>query len=592
MESAQGSAAGGAKAPSTTAERVPIYDSFDFLRGYLGNSTDPIVVDAMPWDNSSLNFHEFLQPGGGTTFWDYWPDTESWNSSNHLWRDADGNWRPFTTETVKDSNGQDVVAYVLVDRPGPGVMDKLWFTHDAVHAVFGFLHFAEPAELADWGNLARLGNLRIQVDDRIAYDGPIINWFNGDAQHLTPALQEILVWRYRQFGSSGIILPVPYETHIKVSVYGGEDKPKWFMATGMTFPKGTYVKSYDVQDLPIDQMDALAENIIHPEDYIKSLPNQRSMDRTLAASNPLTITFQGAGTLGAMQIRLPKQSELTHLSLKVLYGNEPGIDLPLLAFFSEPGHVSLHHSAPIGLIESGDSYVLYSNLPMPYQKGMTIQISTDSKTPVSLNVQLATLDQTFDTQLRTLYDSGQQLQVFGPDYELHIDGNGKLVGLVLQTFGSDISKVPRIRSKPKEDDPEKRAWPMGYLEGNLTLSDGEGNQRFYSGQEDWAEGGFYFNIGFTSVSGGGNRPFAGILRYQQADAGYATLFRYFNDLSAFPFKNGLDLSFGHGTWNNNFSVTYAATVLYYRQVPGMSVEQLPASDHITIRKQSDGQSRP
>jgi hypothetical protein len=339
-------------------------------------------------------------------------------------------------------------------------------------------------------------------------------------------------------------------------------------------------------------MDDLAQNIMHPEDYVKTLPNPRSIDWTLSASNPMTLSFQGTGTVGAIQLKLPKQSDLTRLRLKVLYGDEVGIDLPLLAFFSEPGHVSLHHSTPIGLIQSADTYVFYSNLPMPYQKGMTIQVSSDSKTPVSMNVQLATLDQTFDTQLRALYDSGQQLQVFGPNYELHVNGTGKLVGLVLQTFGSDIANVPRIRSTGQDEDPDKRAWSMGYLEGNLTLSDGAGNQRFYSGQEDWAEGGFYFNIGFTSLSGGGNRPFAGILRYQHADDGYATLFRYFNDMSAFPFKNGLELSFGHGTWNNNFSVTYAATVLYYRQVPGMPAEQLPASDHITVQKQADGTSQP
>ncbi|MBI3741609.1 MAG: hypothetical protein HY257_07630 [Chloroflexi bacterium] len=53
------------------------------------------------------------------------------------------------------------------------------------------------------------------------------------------------------------------------------------------------------------------------------------------------------------------------------------------------------------------------------------------------------------------------------------------------------------------------------------------------------------------------------MRFKDAEDGYATIYRYFNDLSAFRFKNGLTLSFGHGTWRNNFPVTFGSTVLYY-----------------------------
>jgi uncharacterized protein YjbJ (UPF0337 family) len=87
-------------------------------------------------------------------------------------------------------------------------------------------------------------------------------------------------------------------------------------------------------------------------------------------------------------------------------------------------------------------------------------------------------------------------------------------------------------------------------------------QRRRRGHEDWVDGGYYFNSGYTAPSGGGNRPFGGVLRYREGDDGYATLFRYFNDLSAFRFKSDLHLMFGHGTWKNNFPVKYGATVYY------------------------------
>jgi hypothetical protein len=169
----------------------------------------------------------------------------------------------------------------------------------------------------------------------------------------------------------------------------------------------------------------------------------------------------------------------------------------------------------------------------------------------------------------------------GPDFKVDIDGSGKLVGLVLATKDQQYDLVPRSKNKETgKEDSDKRIWPMGYLEGNLTISDGQGNRRYYSGQEDWAEGGYYFDSGFTVPAGGANRPFAGVLRYRHGqNEGYATLFRYFNDASAFTFKDGLHLSFGHGTWRNNFPVTYGVTVYYYRSVPEMDATPLPSSDY-------------
>ncbi|HEX7618442.1 MAG TPA: DUF2961 domain-containing protein, partial [Verrucomicrobiae bacterium] len=106
---------------------------------------------------------------------------------------------------------------------------------------------------------------------------------------------------------------------------------------------------------------------------------------------------------------------------------------------------------------------------------------------------------------------------------------------------------------------------MGYLEGNLMLLDGAGRNRLFGGHEDWADGGFYFNRGYTNPPGGANRPFGGILRYKDGPDGYATIFRYFDDLSAFQFQDGLQMNLGHGTWNNNFPVKFGVTAYYYEE---------------------------
>lgn len=574
---------------SQGASRVPVYSSYDFMQGYLENETYPILVDGKPWDNGSTNIVQYWQPGGGNSYWDYWNDGEAWDSPNHLWKDDQGTWHRYTKEVVQDGAGRKVTAYVLVDRPGPGVMDKLWFTHDATQAFLGVLSQGntfwptDPPEVTDWGNLARLGNLRIEVDDKRVFDGPIQLWFSGDAQQLTPALRSILVWRYGVFGSDGNIVPIGYQKHLKVLVYGGVNKPKWFMATGLTFSGELRVQAYTgASDLPLEQMNPAAQNVLHPESYLETRAHPQSYQLIVQPGAPLVLEFEGVGTVSALQVKVGKQYDPKQLWLKVQYGEEVGMDLPLLGFFSEPEQVSLHRSTPVGVVNAGDAYLFYSNWPMPYQNGMRI-IFTTSGGPVPITVQLAAKATVYDTQLRAVYTPDQKLQMYGPDYQVHLDGDGKLVGLVLVTKDQQFDAIPQFKDKQTgKEDISRLAWPMGYLEGNLTLTDGTGEMRLYSGLEDWAEGGFYFNSGFTIPRGGSNRPFAGILRYAGGKDGYATLFRYFNDLSAFPFKGGLTLSFGHGTWENNFPVTYGSTVFYYWRVPGANAMRLPASDYVTV----------
>ncbi|MBI5302069.1 MAG: DUF2961 domain-containing protein [Chloroflexi bacterium] len=552
---------------ATPTKAIPVYASLDFLTDYLTNRTRPNILEGKPWINSSINVAQLQEQFNGTTFWDFWGEEEKWETTNHMWQDDDGKWSLYKQETLK-FQGRDVPAYVLVDRKGPGVMDTLWFTHETiifrgdVRNHLNILGKAGLEDMVDWGNLHKLGNLRVEIDDRVAYDGAIREWFSGNAQRLSPDLARMFVWRYGQYGAFGNIIPLPYQTRLKVSVYGGMDKPKWFMATGITLPRETRVKPYSVNDLPREEMAQLAQNVLQPENFITQFPNLQTREHT----TPARIELNGAGTLHALQFTIPKQSDPKQLALRVRYGDEIGIDLPFIAFFTDHDYIVAHRSTPIGVIESRDAYIFYCNFPMPYQTGMTIELTSKSATPITLTARFAASNETANTQLRADYKSNQRLQPFTPDYQVKLPGNGKLVGIVFVTKDQDFKKVP-TRNLPgtNQEDPATHSWPNGYLESNLSLVDGAGNARLYGGDEDWAGGGYYFNLGYTVPSGGGNRPFAGILRYREAEDGYATIYRYFSDLAAFRFKRGLTLSFGHGTWRNNYPVTYGTTVLYYRE---------------------------
>lgn len=553
---------------------LPVYSAFDFLRDYLTNRTYPNIIEGTPWTNNSVNVQQYQQDLGGVTYWDFWSEPENWDSPFYMYQDDEGKWHPYQTATIQNPGGQDVKAYLLVDRKGPGVMDKIWFTEDAVW----MLETPEsrknvgPIENMDnfieWGNLDKLGNFRIEVDDRVAYDGPIEDWFSGKALGLTPDLAQILTWHHQEYGSSGSIIPIPYQKHLRVMVYGGSKKPKWFMATGVRFPETTRVKSFDRSDLPIEQMTRLAVNVLNPEDYISHLDGQRAFNLQASPGTPATIRFNGAGTVDAVQFQVSKKYDPKQLWLQVRYGNDVGIDMPLIAFFGDHTHLVLHRSAPLGIVESPDSFIFYSNLPLAFQNGLTIELENRGSTPIDVNVSIAGSRETANTQLWVLYRETEKLAVYGPDYHVELPGDGKLVGLVLVSEDQGLDEIPRIDDpkNPGAEDPVKRAWAMGYLEGNLLMLDGAGRSRLYGGHEDWADGGFYFNRGYTSPPGGSNRPFGGILRYKDGQDGYATIFRYFNDLSAFRFQNGLQMNLGHGTWGNNFPVKFGVTVYYYKEI--------------------------
>jgi hypothetical protein len=102
----------------TAQKKVPVYHSADFLAGYLSNQASSIIVEGKPWINASTNVAQYQEPLGGNSFWDYWGESEKWDSTNDTWRDDRGAWHLYSkhfTQQMARANGD-----ILVDRDGPG----------------------------------------------------------------------------------------------------------------------------------------------------------------------------------------------------------------------------------------------------------------------------------------------------------------------------------------------------------------------------------------------------------------------------------------------------------------------------------------
>lgn len=571
--------------PAVTRVQNPVY----LLSDYLQNVSYPHVGEARPWTNNSVNVWQYSQQLGGVTFWDYFASKfgqgfeEDWNSARYGWLNDKGEWQTYRTEIIKDTKGQDVVSYVIVDRSGAGAVDKMVFTQYSV----GARPSDSNPDLSEWGYLSHLGRIRIQVDDKVAYDVSIEDWFSGKAVCLPSDLAKLFFWRYHDFGSNGSILPIPYQRRIKISVYGGIEKPKWFAFTGVTLPEGTAVKPISgcLDPATRDSVRSLSPNVTNPESYLDRLGQTgetqdlwpritgKSVADTPSQSNDprSRIEFVGKGTVAALQFRVPKNYDMAALYLKITYGKEVGIDMPFMAFFSDQDRIVKHRSTPIGVVDDpkdSNSYLFYCNYPLPYQNGLVIELTTRSQ-PVNIRTRYARSAEVTNTLFRAVFDdfrSHPLLQPLGPDYTVTLAGNGKLVGVVLaaRDYRFDPKTIP---GPPPDLVHGTGVFPMGYMESNVTLKDGRGVVRIYSGLEDFADGGYDFDS--DKGPGAKNLPFAGVLAFSwlPQETGYFTLFRYFNDLSAFRFNKGLTLSFQHGTWKNNFSLRYGLTAFYYSEIP-------------------------
>jgi len=193
-------------------------------------------------------------------------------------------------------------------------MDKLWFTHDPTNSFMGVL--LQSSIFSGRSILRRSRNGVISPSwatcgfKWTTTSSLTVQSRTGSPEMPIPddTLKQLLVWRYRQFGSNGTMVPIPYQERLKIWVYGGSAKPKWFMATGMSFPPGTRVKPFrgKPDDLPLSEMERLALSILHPESFISAFDNLEERTLNVSADVPGVLSFQGSGTVRHFNSPFPK----------------------------------------------------------------------------------------------------------------------------------------------------------------------------------------------------------------------------------------------------------------------------------------------
>ncbi len=523
--------------------------------------------NARPWLNSTTNiaWHTTL-PWGGVTYADRFYDERPWTSKEHLWQDDQGDWHEY------EKRGDE---YILVKRNGPGVVNRLWFSYDDASQLTDFQKL-DPRNYnyMTWGNLDKLGFLKITIDGQVVFNRPITEYFSGKPFGIPDQIGELINWKVPEMGSVGSLLKLSYAKSVEISVYRGE-QPRFFAIDGLTFPLTTKVIPFTGRPTDYSKLATplLSRIIKNPDVYLNTV-GQKPESRLLKTNTKDgSIDFPGTGTIEAIQLKVPKHVDQGKLTLRIRYGSETAVSMPLIAFFGEKDRLSFHKSFPLSIIEDGDSILYVGNLPLPFDQGMALEVHHADGQRVDIAAQYVRSNRTVPSRLYVDFGSDEKLLANGPNYVRTVVGSGKVVGMVLTT--KDQCQMC-VRREYFDNGIEVVFFPhqFGFLEGNVEIDTGKGTL-IHSSIEDFFNGGIYWNLFHQGVP---NQPYthhSGLLSGQWDGAKpFGTFYRYFHGTDGIEFTNALKVSMQHGVFNNNWPVTYALTIYYYKDSTP-SVQTLP-----------------
>jgi hypothetical protein len=244
------------------------------------------------------------------------------------------------------------------------------------------------------------------------------------------------------------------------------------------------------------------------------------------------------------------------LLLKISFDGEgPAVFCPLGDFFGyawgEPAMRSL-------LIGTNDD-TNYCYLPMPYDRGVSIEIVSERKGPVTLQAEVmhaAVPRSAGEGRFYALWRRENPTKPGELFTLLETTGRGHLVGVVLQSQGL------------------KPGLPLFFEGDDQTTIDGE-KVIFGTGSEDFFNGGWYDLPG--RWDGRRSYPLSGCLGYSK-DLGRTGGYRFFLG-DAYPFRGHIHQTIEHGGENNSVPTDYASVTYFYcAERPTANFSLVPAKD--------------
>jgi hypothetical protein len=434
-----------------------------------------------------------------------------------------------TYSRIREEAGDSVLAEI----PGPGIVQRIWFTHTS----------SERPGLLDGKN----EHIKVYLDGRAApaLDIPLEQLFSGTH----PLFPRPLVSQ----GSGGFVsyLPIPFRDGCKILVHGRGVR---FYQIGLVkLPFGDGVLSFT--DRPTEEVRTALERSARvwsePASYEESELGSCELARYelegLGHSAHLFALRAGPATVRSIEL-IPAagtEDDWRKARLRMAWDSDETdaaeVDLPLGYMFGTLDGTDPYASLLLGQ-KSG---VWYNRFPMPYRRQAILRVDTDRPLKGTFRVRTTPGVARDVGSFRAAYRESIPT-LTGEDFGwLKEQGRGHFAGVLLVTEGK--AKLPYWL----EGDDRFR------VDGRLALHG--------TGTED------YFNCGWYALKGRLDRPATyavhGFPVYRRRGEGWQAAAYRWHLADPVPFSRSIEAGIEHGG-KDDVTADYRAAVFWYSERPG------------------------
>ncbi len=434
-----------------------------------------------------------------------------------------------TYSRIRAEDGNSVLAEV----EGPGVVQRIWFTHTS----------GDRPGLLD----GKSEHIKIYLDkkERPDLDVPLEMIFSGRHPHFPrPLVFE---------GSGGFVsyVPIPFQSGCRIVVEGLG--VRFYQISLIRLPAGTQLASFTAEPRPEEQAELASAATLwsRPGEYesneLADSELAQYLVEGLAKSSHEYVLRAGPATIRSLEIVPAAGTEdAWHAArLRLVWDDDnigdAAVDLTLGLAFGRVEGAGPYESLLLGQRKG----TWYNRFPMPYQRQALIRI--DTAKPLKGTIRVRTVRGIApDAGYLHLVQRQSVPTQSGEDFNwLKAEGRGHFVGVLLSTEGK--AKLPYWL---EGDDSFK-------VDGRLAIHG--------TGTED------YFNCGWYALDGRLDRPSTyavhGFPVYRKRGESWQVAAYRWHLSDPVPFARTIEAGIEHGG-ENNVAADYRAAVIWYFERPG------------------------
>jgi D-arabinan exo alpha-(1,3)/(1,5)-arabinofuranosidase (non-reducing end) len=451
---------------------------------------------------------------------------------------------------------------VIAEARGAGEVDSIWFTRDG-------------------GNVARLGNIRIELDGQTAIDTPLQSLVDGGLG--APFVFPLVANAAQSPGGVYIKVPMPYRRSMRISVASNLE---YYHVDYRQFSTANGVATFSPSDQALDVLATLRDaGTVDPKPAVPTAAHSHRVVELPADGGLAIAESVGPGSISALRFQIPEPADrlLDGLRLQIEFDGRTMVDSPLGEFFGAGLGDNTVRSLMFATVPQPDGALSLSAWwPMPFARTARISLvnTTGDRVPrIDCDVAI-----TPDAQWAQALATGRAGYFtarshagptsFGQDWSFTEEGgHGKFVGV------SHTIRGARTKTSFSDDAPY-------FLEGaERVYTDGSASPQWYgTGTEDFYEGGWYFKNGKHFSD-----PLNGQPDQRTATGGcadYCAAVYRLMPAEAVDYHSAIRFGIEHGK-RNMVQPDYSSTAFLYTQpndtiTPGDDVNPTDAADQLLV----------